>query len=498
MANSIELFKAYQMRQSHMEVVEMQEFRLSEQPKRAETVDQFSFPEATKIDVESILEPLATEQETTLEFEQHPWQRDIVSRIKRMGAIATSASTHLYKSRVKLKERPCEKGGGRTGLEKEKRSKWNDVILKTGNNREKERDHVLRREIYDNRVMRKYVKRQRSTLYKEDKEGHVQVDIRHSAARHSQSRICVTQYDEAVGSKRGREELVTKAKEVLRHCVQVRRDYVGGGTGKDPSSSSKQQMARGTQDRRSMAKAQAYLEDGKKISGMTAQKTRLESALGVEANHSTGKAKVVPEDCSREGEKVLAKIATETTERKGIEKQRKGKRKRVEWKTGTTEDTNNDAKECPKTTAKHLNEVPGPEQMSKDKHRQATADAEGTKKTSTSNGPMDKYLKGKGSVTRPPHTQSETPRTFSTRERIVDPRNPRRRPNRRTRRLHLQLHKVQAQPTLNWYGFKREIEEKQIHSADFAEEITYATMESLYKVEDFTIIGLPSAKETEL
>ena len=65
MANSIELFKAYQMRQSHMEVVEMQEFRLSEQPKRAETVDQFSFSEATKIDVESILEPLATEQETT-------------------------------------------------------------------------------------------------------------------------------------------------------------------------------------------------------------------------------------------------------------------------------------------------------------------------------------------------------------------------------------------------------------------------------------------------
>ena len=167
---------------------------------------------------------------------------------------------------------------------------------------------------------------------------------------------------------------------------------------------------------------------------------------------------------------MLVKVATETTERKGIEKQRKGKRKRVEWKTGTTEDTNNDAKECPKTTAKHLNEVPGPEQMSKDKHRQATADAEGTKKTSTSNGPMDKYLKGKGSVTRPLHTQSETPRTFSTRERIVDPRNPRRRPNRRTRRLHLQLHKVQAQPTLNWYGFKREIEEKQIHSADFAGE----------------------------
>jgi hypothetical protein len=292
--------------------------------------------------------------------------------------------------------------------------------------------------------MRKYVKRQRSTLYKEDKEGHVQVDIRHSAARHSQSRICVTQYDEAVGSKRGREELVTKAKEVLRHCVQVRRDYVGGGTGKDPNSSSKQQMARGTQDRRSMAKAQEDPGDSKTLSGTTAQKKRLASALGAEENHSLGKAKVVPDDCSREGKEVLVKVATETTERKGIEQQRKGKRKRVEWKTGTTEDTNNDAKECPKTTAKHLNEVPGPEQMSKDKHRQATADAEGTKKTSTSNGPMDKYLKGKGSVTRPPHTQSETPRTFSTRERIVDPRNPRRRPSRRTRRLHLQLHKVQA------------------------------------------------------
>jgi hypothetical protein len=61
----------------------------------------------------------------------------------------------------------------------------------------------------------------------------------------------------------------------------------------------------------------------------------------------------------------------------------------------------------------------------------------------------------------------------------VDPKHPWKRPNRRTRRLHLQLHKTQAQPTLNWYGFKREIEEKQIRSADFAEE-------------DFTIIGLTS------
>ena len=498
MANSIELFKTYQTMKSNMKVVETQEFRHSEQPKSAEIVDQFSFPEATKIDVESILEPLVTEQETTSEFEQHPWQRDIVSRIKRMGAIATSASTHLYKSRVKMKERTCEKGGGRTGREREKQCKWNDDGLKTGNKRGKERDHVMRREIYDNRVMKKYEKRQRSTLYKEDKEGHVKVDISHSAARHSQSRICVTQY-EAAGSKRGREELVAKAeaKEILRHCVQVRRDYVGGGTGKDPNSPSKQQMVRSTQDRRSMAKAQAYPEDGKKISGMTAQKSRSESALGVEANHSTGKAKVASDDGSREGKKVLVKVATETTERKVIEQLRKGKRKRVAWESRTTEDTNNGAKECSETPAKYLNEVAGTDKMCNDKHRQAKAATEGTMKSSTSNGPMDKYLKGKGSVTRPPHTQSETPGTSSKRERIVDPKNPRRRPNRRTRRLHLQLHKVQAQPTLNWYGFKREIEEKQIHSADFAEEITYAMMESLYKVEDFTIIGVNRDNATD-
>ena len=207
MANSIELFKTYQTMKSNMKVVETQEFRHSEQPKSAEIVDQFLFPEFTKIDLESILEPLATEQETTPEFEQHPWQRDIVSRIKRMGAIATSASTHLYKSRVKMKESTCEKGGGRTGREREKQCKWNDDGLKTGNKRGKERDHVMRREIYDNRVMKKYEKRQRSTLYKEDKEGHVKVDIRHSAARHSQSRIWVTQYDEAAGSKRNERNL---------------------------------------------------------------------------------------------------------------------------------------------------------------------------------------------------------------------------------------------------------------------------------------------------
>jgi hypothetical protein len=79
----------------------------------------------------------------------------------------------------------------------------------------------------------------------------------------------------------------------------------------------------------------------------------------------------------------------------------------------------------------------------------------------------------------------------------VDPKNPRKCPNRRTRRLHLQLYKTQSQPTLSWYGFKREIKEKQIHSADFAEEITYEAMERLYKVEDFTIIGLTCDRGTD-
>ena len=57
MANSIELFKTYQTMNSNMKVVEMQEFRHSEQPKSAEIVDQFSFPEATKIDVETFWSP---------------------------------------------------------------------------------------------------------------------------------------------------------------------------------------------------------------------------------------------------------------------------------------------------------------------------------------------------------------------------------------------------------------------------------------------------------
>jgi hypothetical protein len=74
---------------------------------RADFVDKFTIPEPTKIDMESILESLATEQKTISEYEQHPWVRDIGLRVKWMGALATSALTYLYKSRVMLKDLPA-------------------------------------------------------------------------------------------------------------------------------------------------------------------------------------------------------------------------------------------------------------------------------------------------------------------------------------------------------------------------------------------------------
>ena len=36
---------------------------------------------------------------------------------------------------------------------------------------------------------------------------------------------------------------------------------------------------------------------------------------------------------------------------------------------------------------------------------------------------------------------------------MIDPKKPRKKPNRRTRRKLLQLYKVQSKPTLNWFGF---------------------------------------------
>ena len=122
MDKSMDLFTKCQLAKITMEKVDMQEFMYLEQQKRADFVDERKLPNNIKIDIESILESVATEQERMSEYEQCPWERDIVLCVKRMGAFMTSASTHLYKSRVKLKQWPCEKGGGRTGLEREKRS----------------------------------------------------------------------------------------------------------------------------------------------------------------------------------------------------------------------------------------------------------------------------------------------------------------------------------------------------------------------------------------
>jgi hypothetical protein len=77
------------------------------------------------------------------------------------------------------------------------------------------------------------------------------------------------------------------------------------------------------------------------------------------------------------------------------------------------------------------------------------------------------------------------------------PENSRQKANRRARRRHLQLHKTQAQPTLNWYGFKKEVEERKVQSEDFGEDITYEMMESLYKTEDLTVLAVPS-KDTRM
>ena len=118
LANAIELFTRYQVAKLTNENIDIQEFVYSEQQKRADFVDERNLPNNEKIDIESILEDLVTVQKMTSEYEQRPWERDIVLRVQRMGAFTTSASTHLYKSRVKMKERTCEKGGGRTCRER--------------------------------------------------------------------------------------------------------------------------------------------------------------------------------------------------------------------------------------------------------------------------------------------------------------------------------------------------------------------------------------------
>ena len=100
---------------------------------------------------------------------------------------------------------------------------------------------------------------------------------------------------------------------------------------------------------------------------------------------------------------------------------------------------------------------------------------------------MDRYVAAEASRNRE-RVQGARRKQIGAQGTIISPANPRQKANRRARRRHLQLHRTQAQPTLNWYGFKKEVEERKIQSADFAEDITYEMMESLYKTEDLTMI----------
>ena len=156
-------------------------------------------------------------------------------------------------------------------------------------------DHVFRKELYGNRVMRKYTKRQRSTLYGEDKEGRVQVSIRYSRAGHN--RGIASQANDEAGRKRGREELVVivKGKKALRNGVHVRREYVGGGTGKEMSGD--------------------YKEQGSDLSGAT----KVTSWRNFRKPRETG---------FREEETTIGREEGELSESRRKMKQCKGKRKR--------------------------------------------------------------------------------------------------------------------------------------------------------------------------
>ena len=86
LANAIEIFTKYQIAKLTNEFIDIQEFAYSEQQKRADFVDERNLPNNVKIDIESILDDLATVQKMTSEYEQRPRERDIVLRVQRMGA----------------------------------------------------------------------------------------------------------------------------------------------------------------------------------------------------------------------------------------------------------------------------------------------------------------------------------------------------------------------------------------------------------------------------
>ena len=146
LANASVLFTKYQAAKLTMENIDIQEFMYSEQQKRADFVDERKLSNNIKIDIESILEPLATVQKTISEYEQRPWERDIVLRVQRMGAFTTSASTHLYKSRVKMKELPAHHCRNK--------AVHRNTYDKSRQENKSECDPVFRKELYGNQGIR--------------------------------------------------------------------------------------------------------------------------------------------------------------------------------------------------------------------------------------------------------------------------------------------------------------------------------------------------------
>ena len=161
-----------------------------------------------------------------------------------------SAFTHHYKSQLK-KQSCLEKGGGRTGLGKNKR-KLNDVVQKsktvggqprgqTGQGKiltPREQERVER---YSRKGTRKYRRTWTSTVYVENEEGRTRLDS--SGTRQSQIR----------GLKD--REIVLKVADRYRAKGRSRREYVGGGTGEDKNTGKQQQPFESQRTQRSVSSA---------------------------------------------------------------------------------------------------------------------------------------------------------------------------------------------------------------------------------------------------
>jgi hypothetical protein len=294
--------------------------------------------------------------------------------------------------------------------------------------------------------MRKYTKRQRSTLYGKDKEGHVQVNTRYSGARHQLGKATRGKEDRVQGSRTVQEGV----------CVEQRgrrKEVVGGGTGSDRSS--QRQDAGVTQ-----ARGPDTSRNVKIIPWRNLWKTKEDG--GKQEATADGRDKSDAKEARRQVQQRQGRGKT-AMEDLGKVREQAG-RPRSEVRTGVT--------------------VEEQQQVRK-----------GAKGDLTSNrqeiGPMDRYV----AVEAPSNRVREKgvkKKKDEAQGPIISAANPRQKANRRARRRHLQLHRTQAQPTLNWYGFKQEVEERRVQSADFAEDITYEMMESLYRTEDLTIIAVPN------